>query len=116
MPPTTRNLLIVVSALLLAGCDLLGLGPDPRIAQREADAKAIGGACRHGMRSIEDCYTLNKGIAKSAIYTGWREMDEYMRENKLEGIRPEIQPAPPAAPAASAEEVIHEPKAKAKKG
>jgi hypothetical protein len=112
----TRNLLIVFSALLLAGCDLLGLGPDPRIAQREADAKAIGGACRHGLRSIEDCYTLNKGIAKSAIYAGWREMDEYMRENKLEGIRPEIQPAPPPAPAASAEEVIQEPKAKTKKG
>jgi hypothetical protein len=41
-------------------------------------------------------------------------MDEYMRENKLEGIRPEIQPAPP--PAAPAEEVIQEPKAKTKKG
>jgi hypothetical protein len=112
----TRNLLITVVGLLLAGCDLLGLGPDPRIAQREADAKAIGGACRHGMRSIEDCYTLNKGIAKSSIYAGWREMDEYMRENKLEGVRPEIQPAPPPAPAAPAEEIIQEPKAKAKKG
>lgn len=115
MPPLSRNLLIVLPALLLAGCDLLGLGPDPRIAQREADAKAIGGACRHGMRSIEDCYTLNKGIAKAAIYAGWREMDEYMRENKLEGIRPEIQPTPPVAPAAPAEEVIQEPKAKSKK-
>jgi hypothetical protein len=111
-----RNLLILLSALLLAGCDLLGLGPDPRIAQREADAKAIGGACRHGMRSIEDCYTLNKGIAKSSIYAGWREMDEYMRENKLEGVRPEIQPAPPAAPPAPVEEIIQESKAKAKKG
>ena len=111
----SRTLIFIVMTLSLAGCDLLGLGPDPRIAQREADAKAIGGACRHGLRSIEDCYTLNKGIAKSAIYTGWREMDEYMRENKLEGVRPEIQPAPPAAPA-PAEEVIQEPKAKAKKG
>ena len=61
-------------------------------------------------------YTLNKGIAKSSIYAGWREMDEYMRENKLEGVRPEIQPAPPAAPAAPSEEIIQEPKAKAKKG
>ena len=111
-----RNLPLIIVALLLSGCDLLGMGPDPRIAQREADAKAVGGACRHGMRSIEDCYTLNKGIAKSSIYAGWREMDEYMRENKLEGVRPEIQPAPPAAPAAPAEEIIQEPKAKAKKG
>jgi hypothetical protein len=112
----TRNLLITVTALLLAGCDLLGMGPDPRIAQREADAKAIGGACRHGLRSIEDCYTLNKGIAKSSIYAGWREMDEYMRENKLEGVRPEVQPATPAAPPVPAEEIIQEPKTKAKKG
>ena len=63
-----RLLLIAVAALLLSACDLLGLGPDPRIAQKEADAKAIGGACRHGLRSIEDCYTLNKGINKAAIY------------------------------------------------
>ena len=69
MPFKNRTLLIVLPALLLVGCDLLGLGPDPRIAQREADAKAIGGACRHGLRSIEDCYTLNKGIAKSSIWT-----------------------------------------------
>jgi hypothetical protein len=43
-------------------------------------------------------------------------MDEYMRENKLEGIRPEIQPTPTVAPAAPVEEVIQEPKAKTKKG
>lgn len=114
MPLINRNLLIIFPVLLLVGCDLLGLGPDPRIAQREADAKAIGGACRHGLRSIEDCYTLNKGITKSAIYAGWREMDEYMRENKLEGVRPEIQP--PAPPVTPAEEIIQEPKTKAKKG
>ncbi|MBV5297649.1 MAG: hypothetical protein JZU64_05795 [Rhodoferax sp.] len=110
-----RLLLIAVAALLLSACDLLGLGPDPRIAQKEADAKAIGGACRHGLRSIEDCYTLNKGINKAAIYAGWREMDEYMRENKLEGLRAEI-PLPLPAPAASApaEEVIEDSKARPK--
>jgi hypothetical protein len=110
-----RSLLILIAALLLSACDLLGLGPDPRIAQREADAKATGGACRHGLRSIEDCYTLNKGVNKAAIYAGWREMDEYMRENKLEGLRAEIPIAAPAAPAAAPqEEVIEEPKAKPK--
>ncbi|MBP9905014.1 MAG: hypothetical protein KBF66_05615 [Rhodoferax sp.] len=110
-----RKLLILTAALLLSACDLLGLGPDPRIAQKEADAKAIGGACRHGLRSIEDCYTLNKGVNKAAIYAGWREMDEYMRENKLEGLRAEIPVAPPATPAPVAqEEVIEDPKAKPK--
>jgi hypothetical protein len=50
------------------------------------------------MRAIEDCYILNPKADKSAIYTGWREMDEYMRENKLEGVAPtEPRPAPPGA-------------------
>lgn len=109
-----KTLLILVASLLLSGCDLLGLGPDPRIAQKEADAKAIGGACRHGLRSIEDCYTLNKGINKAAIYAGWREMDEYMRENKLEGLKAEIPIMAPVPTPAVQEEVIEEPKAKTK--
>jgi hypothetical protein len=111
----TRYLLIIFTTLLLSACDMLGLGPDPRIAQKEADAKAIGGACRHGLRSIEDCYTLNKGVTKAAIYAGWREMDEYMRENKLEGLRAEIPlPAPVATAPVPAEEVVEEAKSKAK--
>lgn len=113
----SRHLLILLTALLLSACDMLGLGPDPRIAQKEADAKAIGGACRHGLRSIEDCYTLNKGINKASIYAGWREMDEYMRENKLEGLRAEIPVASPAAASTAPAEVIIEeakPKGKAK--
>jgi len=86
---------------------MLGLGPDPRIAQREAEAKAIGAACRHGLRSIEDCYALNKGINKAFIYSGWLEMDAYMRENKIEGLRAEVPAAEPTRPA-TAEEVITE--------
>jgi len=108
----SRRLLILLVALLLSACDMLGLGPDPRIAQKEADAKAVGAACRNGLRSIEDCYALNKGINKASIYAGWLEMDAYMRENKLEGQRAEIV-APAAAPA-PAEEIIDEPKAPSK--
>lgn len=74
--------------LLLAGCDIPGLGPDPRIAQREADGKAIGAACRHALRGIEDCYGLNEKAAKTSIFEGWKEMDQYMRENKVEGVAP----------------------------
>jgi hypothetical protein len=110
----SRILLIIGTALLLSACDMLGLGPDPKIAQKEADAKAIGGACRHGLRSIEDCYTLNKGVTKAAIYAGWREMDEYMRENKLEGLRAEIPNPSAAATPAAAEEVIDDTKPKTK--
>lgn len=109
----SKRLSVVLAALLLSACDLLGLGPDPKIAQKEAEANAIGGACRHGLRSIEDCYTLNKGINKAAIFAGWRSMDEYMRENKIEGAKAEIAPPPPPAPA-PAEEVVQETKTKAK--
>jgi hypothetical protein len=79
---------IAALLLLLAGCDIPGLGPDPRIAQREADGKAIGAACRHALRGIEDCYGLNEKAPKTSIFEGWKEMDQYMRENKIEGVPP----------------------------
>ena len=87
LPPTLLRLLAATAAaLLLSGCDKIpGLGPDPRIAQREAEAKAIGGACRHALRGLEDCYTLNPKASKASVFAGWKEMDAYMRENKIEG-------------------------------
>ena len=81
------RLSVTVVVLLLAGCEIPGMGPDPRIAQREADARAIGSACRHGLRNIEECYNLNEPASKAEIFTGWKDMDQYMRENKMEGIR-----------------------------
>ncbi|WPB55240.1 hypothetical protein [Xylophilus sp. GOD-11R] len=101
-----RLLGIPLLALLLAGCDIPGLEPDPRIAQREADAKAIGGACRYGLRGIEDCYSLNAKSSKSAIFAGWKEMDQYMRDNKVEGQASAIAQAPPQAPQVDAEASI----------
>jgi hypothetical protein len=93
---------LFVCTLLLAGCDIPGLGPDPRIAQREAEAKAIGGACRYALRGIEDCYALNPKAAKAAVFNGWKEMDQYMRENNMQGT-PSAVPKPEgeAAEAAS---------------
>lgn len=80
--------ILVMGAVLwpLAGCDQLAtLAADPRVAQREEEAKAIGGACRHALRGIEDCYTLNPKAPKAAVFAGWKEMDGYMRENKVDG-------------------------------
>ncbi|GKT23724.1 hypothetical protein [Acidovorax sp. SUPP3334] len=71
--------------LLLSGCEIPGLGPDPRAVQKEAEAKAIGGACRHALRGLEDCFTLNPKAAKASVFAGWKDMDQYMRDNKLEG-------------------------------
>jgi hypothetical protein len=107
---------LIALLLLLAGCDNIAtLLADPKVAQREADAKAIGGACRFGLRSIEDCYLLNEKASKSAVFSGWKDMDQYMRENKVDGIPAKIEkPLPPPAPAPT-EDVVDEPKAKAAK-
>lgn len=95
-----RSVLAVVLALpllaALSACEQLGIDDPAKVAaNKEAEGKAIGSACRHAMRAIEDCYVLNPKAQKAAIYTGWREMDEYMRENKLEGVAP-VVPRPGA--------------------
>ena len=95
---------LLAALTLLAACDIPGLGPDPRIAQREADGKAIGSACRHALRGIEDCYVLNEKASKTAVFAGWKEMDLYMRENKIEGQRTSALKAEPV------EEIIDEKK------
>ena len=103
-----RHLAILLLALV-AGCDMLGIESPERIAaSREADGKAIGGACRHAGRAIEDCYALNKKADRAAVFAGWREMNDYMRENKLE----EVVPVAGAPVKAAAEE---EPEAAAEK-
>jgi hypothetical protein len=51
---------------------------------------------------------LNPKAQKAAVYTGWREMDEYMRENKLEGVAP-VVPRPGAKPAQAADEAEPKP-------
>jgi hypothetical protein len=90
-------------ALLLAGCEIPGMGPDPKIAARLADGKAIGSACRHALRGIEDCYALNEKALKTAVFEGWKEMDQYMRDNKIDGI-----PSKAVKSGTPAEEIIEE--------
>ncbi len=88
-----RPYILIALLSTLAGCDQLGLESASVTAARvEADGKAVGAACRHGGRAIEDCFTLNKRVDKAAIYAGWREMDDYMRENKLEAVVPTLGP------------------------
>ena len=107
----------LLACLLLAGCDMLGIeSPEMVAASRDADGRAIGGACRHAGRAIEDCYALNKKADRAAIFAGWRDMNDYMRENKIEAVAPQIAPAavPPVAKAAAEDEVVPAPKAKSK--
>jgi len=98
------RLILLTLALSLGGCDAVtSLMADPKAAQRLADSKAIGSACRHGLRSIEDCYALNERASKASIFDGWKEMDQYMRENKIEGIASKASRG-----ATPAEEIIEE--------
>jgi hypothetical protein len=85
--------LLVPLVALLAGCDQLGIeSASVTAARQEADGKAVGGACRHAGRAIEDCFALNRRVDKAAIYAGWREMDDYMRENKEAVVAPVLAP------------------------
>jgi len=78
-------------AMLLGGCDALGLDSAEKIAAaRQADGRAIGGACRHAARAIEDCYAIYRKADRSAIFAGWRDMNDYMRENKIEPVAPQL--------------------------
>lgn len=83
-------ILALLAGLLLSGCDLLGIEPaSAQVARKEAEGKAVGGACRHAGRAIEDCYAMNRKADKAAMFAGWREMNDYMRENQVEPVRPE---------------------------
>jgi hypothetical protein len=106
VPFMIARALLFALTVSLAGCDLEALLADPKVVQREADSKAIGGACRYAMRSIEDCYTLNEKASKAAVFTGWKEMDQYMRDNKIEGVESKATKVEPATAVAAGEEVL----------
>lgn len=91
---------ILLVALSLSGCDQvaqrLGLeDPGAKEARLENDAKAVGSACRHSGRAIEDCYSIYSWLPRAGIFAGWKEMDAYMRENQLETIAPQLPPPEP---------------------
>ncbi len=101
------RLLMLMAPALVAGCDLLGIETlSQQQARSAAEGKAIGSACRHAGRAIEDCYTLNKKANKAAVFDGWREMNDYMAENKIEVLPPTL-PSPEALALKQAAEAAH---------
>ncbi len=83
--------LALVAIALTAGCDMLGIeSPEKLASAREADGKAIGGACRHAGRAIEDCFVMYRKADRAAVFAGWRDMNDYMRENKIEPVAPQL--------------------------
>lgn len=84
---------MLCAALMLSGCERLGIAdPVKEAAGKESDARATGGACRHAGRAIEDCYALNPEAAKAAVFAGWKEMNDYMRENSIQDVKPVLAP------------------------
>jgi hypothetical protein len=93
-------LMTLAVAAAVTGCDMIqqqmGIeDPAAKAAKADAEGKAVGGACRQSGRAIEDCYSIYSWLPKAATYEGWRDMDAYMRDNKLETIEPQLPPVPP---------------------
>jgi hypothetical protein len=108
MPRSLHLTALLAPLALLAGCQLMGGEPaEAQAARKEAEGKAIGGACRHAGRAIEDCFALNKRADKAALFAGWREMNDYMRENKIDAVAPQGAAAP-AEVAAKVDEPVPE--------
>jgi len=84
-------IVLMLSTPLFGGCEMLGIeSPEKVAAARDAEGRAIGGACRHAGRAIEDCYVMNRKADKAAVFAGWRDMNDYMRENEMEAVIPEM--------------------------
>ncbi|PRC94608.1 hypothetical protein [Solimicrobium silvestre] len=105
--PTTLSKIVILSALacasLLLGCDKpeATTQVDPEVVAKENDARATGSACRQAGRALEDCYSMNPTAPRAAVFSGWKDMNDYMRENKMEVVKPEAEMAK-AAGASSA--------------
>jgi hypothetical protein len=103
---TTRNLnimktrIVLLCALMLttlSGCEELGI-PDPQkeAERKQAEGEAIGSACRQSGRALEDCFERNPKASKAAVFAGWRNMNDYMRENNMSDAAPATMPEMPA--------------------
>ncbi len=67
-------------------------GREARAERYHEEGKAVGNACRHAGRAIEDCYTIYSWLPRAGIFEGWREMDKYMRKHSLETVKPTLPP------------------------
>ena len=86
-----RASFLLAALSLLCACDQLGIETPQQMEQKKiAEGKAIGSSCRQSGRALEDCYQLNPRAPKAAIFDGWKDMDGYMRENKIEEVKPEL--------------------------
>ena len=112
-----RILACLMISLLMSACEQLGI-PDPerRAAATEAEGRAIGSACRHAGRALEDCFALNPEAQKASVFEGWRTMNDYMTENNIVAVKPMIPPKLPADATADVQEADAPPETHAEDG
>lgn len=89
---TLKIMMVAGAATVLSSCDLSQIpGLDGKMSIE--DSKAVGAACRHSGRALEDCFTLNPNAHHAGVFEGWRDMNDYMISNNIPTIKPEIQPS-----------------------
>lgn len=81
----------------LSACDQV----NEQLNKQKDNGKAIGAACRHSGRALEDCYRRNAKIPKADIYAGWREMNEYMQAKRIDIVPPPADVLEPVTPEVS---------------
>ncbi|MBL8383657.1 MAG: hypothetical protein JNM90_11300 [Burkholderiales bacterium] len=87
MNPFIRPAVLAVLCLV-AGCEQIAVLDGSKA--RDADAVAVGSACRHSGRALEDCYAMYPESPKAQVFAGWKEMNDYMTSNKIEIIAPTL--------------------------
>lgn len=90
MNPSRTPSLLFLTLLLpaLAACDQIAVLDGSKA--READAVAVGSACRHAGRALEDCFAMYPDSPKAPVFSGWKEMNDYMTSNKIEVVPPSL--------------------------
>lgn len=85
-----KILMVAGAATMLSSCDLSQIpGLDGKLSLE--DSKAVGAACRHSGRALEDCFVMNPNTHQSGVFEGWRDMNDYMLANQIDVVKPEIQ-------------------------
>ncbi|MBB5019988.1 hypothetical protein HNQ59_003296 [Chitinivorax tropicus] len=103
---------MLVALLGTTGCDQI----NNALNRKQREAKAVGAGCRLSGRSLEDCYKRNPRADRAEVYSGWREMHDYMMQKKIDNIAPPADEPKPDPKTEAAEEDQGKDKPAAKEG
>jgi ATP-dependent phosphoenolpyruvate carboxykinase len=76
------KLSLLLFTLFISGCDYSTNINKSKEYINKQDAIAFA-SCKQSGKTIEDCFIIQEDISKSGIFDGWKEMEQYMRENNL---------------------------------